>query len=126
MEYRRRLPLARRLTGYVAFYQQVQVLEGFRHRSWNASPTAVEQSADAVVVGIGVGGEAVNEVFAQAGPGVFSIEAELIGGECPLRGVHPEHDDDQGRQTSSPRHDGPRTGGTSTASPRTRRRSRSG
>lgn len=39
--------------------------------------------ADVVVVGMGVGGEAVAGQLADAGLDVVGIEAELVGGECP-------------------------------------------
>lgn len=41
------------------------------------------QVADVVVVGLGVGGEAVAGQLADAGLDVIGIEAELVGGECP-------------------------------------------
>jgi len=44
--------------------------------------TAVDQ-ADVVVVGMGVGGEAVAGALAEAGIDVVGIESELVGGECP-------------------------------------------
>ena len=50
---------------------------------------AVEHSADVVVVGMGVGGEAVGGALAQAGLDVVGIEAELVGGECPYWGCIP-------------------------------------
>jgi pyruvate/2-oxoglutarate dehydrogenase complex dihydrolipoamide dehydrogenase (E3) component len=46
-------------------------------------------SADVVVVGLGVGGEAVAEQLAGAGADVIGIEAELKGGECPYWGCIP-------------------------------------
>jgi pyruvate/2-oxoglutarate dehydrogenase complex dihydrolipoamide dehydrogenase (E3) component len=39
--------------------------------------------ADVLVVGMGVGGEAVAGALAVAGLDVVGIEAELVGGECP-------------------------------------------
>lgn len=45
--------------------------------------------ADVVVVGLGVGGEAVAEQLADAGVDVIGIEAELKGGECPYWGCIP-------------------------------------
>lgn len=45
--------------------------------------------ADAVVVGLGPGGEQVAEELAQAGLDVVGIEAELVGGECPYWGCVP-------------------------------------
>ncbi len=38
---------------------------------------------DAIVVGLGPGGEQVAEELAEAGLDVVGIEAELVGGECP-------------------------------------------
>jgi pyruvate/2-oxoglutarate dehydrogenase complex dihydrolipoamide dehydrogenase (E3) component len=45
--------------------------------------------ADVIVVGLGVGGEAVAGQLAQAGLDVVGIEAELVGGECPYWGCVP-------------------------------------
>ena len=45
--------------------------------------------ADAVVVGLGPGGEQVAEELASAGVDVVGIEAELVGGECPYWGCVP-------------------------------------
>ena len=45
--------------------------------------------ADAVVVGLGPGGEQVAEDLADAGLDVIGIEAELVGGECPYWGCVP-------------------------------------
>jgi pyruvate/2-oxoglutarate dehydrogenase complex dihydrolipoamide dehydrogenase (E3) component len=44
--------------------------------------TTVDE-ADVIVVGMGVGGEAVAGSLAEAGLDVVGIEAELVGGECP-------------------------------------------
>jgi pyruvate/2-oxoglutarate dehydrogenase complex dihydrolipoamide dehydrogenase (E3) component len=44
---------------------------------------------DAVVVGLGPGGEQVAEDLAEAGLEVVGIEAELVGGECPYWGCIP-------------------------------------
>lgn len=44
--------------------------------------TGIEE-ADVLVVGMGVGGEAVAGALAEAGLDVVGIEAELVGGECP-------------------------------------------
>jgi pyruvate/2-oxoglutarate dehydrogenase complex dihydrolipoamide dehydrogenase (E3) component len=41
------------------------------------------QTADVVVVGLGVAGESVAGQLADAGLDVVGIEAELVGGECP-------------------------------------------
>src|SRR5581483_8327686 len=45
--------------------------------------------ADVIVVGLGVGGEAVADQLAEAGLDVVGIEAELVGGECPYWGCIP-------------------------------------
>jgi pyruvate/2-oxoglutarate dehydrogenase complex dihydrolipoamide dehydrogenase (E3) component len=45
--------------------------------------------ADAVVVGLGPGGEEVAESLAEAGLDVVGVEAELVGGECPYWGCVP-------------------------------------
>ena len=45
--------------------------------------------ADAVVVGLGVGGEEVAGRLAEAGLQVVGIEANLVGGECPYWGCIP-------------------------------------
>ena len=44
---------------------------------------------DAVVVGLGPGGEEVAGKLAEAGLDVVGIEAELVGGECPYWGCIP-------------------------------------
>ncbi|MGH3496830.1 MAG: FAD-dependent oxidoreductase [Nocardioidaceae bacterium] len=48
-----------------------------------------ERQVDVVVVGMGVGGEAVGGALARAGLDVVGIEAELVGGECPYWGCIP-------------------------------------
>jgi pyruvate/2-oxoglutarate dehydrogenase complex dihydrolipoamide dehydrogenase (E3) component len=45
--------------------------------------------ADAVVIGMGPGGEEVAECLADAGLDVVGIEAKLVGGECPYWGCIP-------------------------------------
>lgn len=45
--------------------------------------------ADAIVVGLGPGGEQVAEDLAEAGLEVVGIEAGLVGGECPYWGCIP-------------------------------------
>jgi pyruvate/2-oxoglutarate dehydrogenase complex dihydrolipoamide dehydrogenase (E3) component len=45
--------------------------------------------ADAVVVGLGPGGEEVAESLAEAGLDLIGVEAELVGGECPYWGCVP-------------------------------------
>ncbi len=44
---------------------------------------------DAIVIGLGPGGEAVAGQLAEAGLDVVGIEAELVGGECPYWGCIP-------------------------------------
>src|SRR6202042_250102 len=44
---------------------------------------------DAIVVGLGPGGEEVAGRLAEAGLEVVGIEAELVGGECPYWGCIP-------------------------------------
>lgn len=51
--------------------------------------SGVDQSADVVVVGLGVAGEAIAGSLAEAGLDVVGIEAELVGGECPYWGCIP-------------------------------------
>jgi len=50
---------------------------------------ASEAEFDAVVVGMGVGGEDVAGKLAEAGWSVLGIEARLVGGECPYWGCIP-------------------------------------
>lgn len=45
--------------------------------------------ADVVVLGLGVGGEAVAGALAEAGLDVVGIEGKLVGGECPYWGCVP-------------------------------------
>ena len=45
--------------------------------------------ADVIVLGMGVGGEAVAEALADAGLDVIGIEGRLVGGECPYWGCIP-------------------------------------
>ncbi len=47
------------------------------------------ESADVIVVGMGVGGELLAERIADAGLDVVGIEAHLVGGECPYWGCVP-------------------------------------
>lgn len=47
------------------------------------------QQVDVVVVGMGVGGEAVAGWLAEAGVSVIGIESKLVGGECPYWGCIP-------------------------------------
>jgi len=47
------------------------------------------QQVDVVVIGMGVGGEAVAGQLAEAGLSVVGIESKLVGGECPYWGCVP-------------------------------------
>ena len=47
------------------------------------------ERVDAVVLGLGVGGEEVAESLAEKGLNVVGIESNLIGGECPYYGCIP-------------------------------------
>jgi pyruvate/2-oxoglutarate dehydrogenase complex dihydrolipoamide dehydrogenase (E3) component len=49
----------------------------------------VTDTADVVVLGMGVGGELLAEQLADAGLDVVGIEAKLVGGECPYWGCIP-------------------------------------
>lgn len=48
-----------------------------------------EQQVDAVVIGMGPGGEEVAGRLAEAGLAVVGVERELVGGECPYWGCVP-------------------------------------
>src|SRR5207249_9011787 len=47
------------------------------------------EQVDAVVLGMGVGGEEVAECLAENGLKVVGIESHLVGGECPYYGCVP-------------------------------------
>ena len=49
----------------------------------------MSQSADVIVIGMGIGGEAVAGSLAEAGHDVIGVEANLVGGECPYWGCIP-------------------------------------
>ncbi|WP_165367777.1 dihydrolipoyl dehydrogenase family protein, partial [Phytoactinopolyspora endophytica] len=49
----------------------------------------MSEQADVIVVGLGVGGEAVAGSLAEAGLDVVGIEGKLVGGECPYWGCIP-------------------------------------
>ncbi len=51
--------------------------------------SGMSEQADAVVVGMGPGGEDVAGKLAEAGLTVVGIEKELVGGECPYWGCVP-------------------------------------
>jgi pyruvate/2-oxoglutarate dehydrogenase complex dihydrolipoamide dehydrogenase (E3) component len=42
---------------------------------------------DAIVIGLGVGGEAVAGTLPEAGLSVLGVEKKLVGGECPTGGA---------------------------------------
>ena len=44
---------------------------------------------DVIVIGMGIGGEAVASIVAEAGLSVIGIESDLVGGECPYWGCIP-------------------------------------
>lgn len=48
-----------------------------------------ESTHDVIVIGLGVGGEAVAGTLAEAGLDVLGIERNLVGGECPYWGCIP-------------------------------------
>lgn len=50
---------------------------------------SMSERADAVVIGMGVGGEEVAGRLAEAGLDVVGVERELVGGECPYWGCIP-------------------------------------
>ncbi|MEM9037975.1 MAG: NAD(P)/FAD-dependent oxidoreductase [Actinomycetota bacterium] len=50
---------------------------------------ANEIETDVVVIGMGIGGEAVAGTLAERGLDVVGIESELVGGECPYWGCLP-------------------------------------
>jgi pyruvate/2-oxoglutarate dehydrogenase complex dihydrolipoamide dehydrogenase (E3) component len=55
----------------------------------NAEVTAMDQQADLIVIGMGVGGEEVAGRAAEAGMDVVGIERKLVGVECPYWGCIP-------------------------------------
>src|SRR5207247_10335898 len=52
-------------------------------------PSEMAEQVDAVVLGMGVGGEEVAECLAENGLKVVGIESHLVGGECPYYGCVP-------------------------------------
>lgn len=60
-------------------------------KAWEAArvPTAMTERVDAVVIGMGPGGEHVAGRLAEAGLSVVGIERDLVGGECPYWGCVP-------------------------------------
>jgi pyruvate/2-oxoglutarate dehydrogenase complex dihydrolipoamide dehydrogenase (E3) component len=51
--------------------------------------SAMDQQADLIVIGMGVGGEEVAGRAAEAGVDVVGLERKLVGGECPYWGCIP-------------------------------------
>ena len=58
-------------------------------RDAEANEGEAMQTVDAVVIGMGPGGESVAGELAKAGLNVVGIESELVGGECPYWGCVP-------------------------------------
>lgn len=61
-------------------------------REWKPSESGRSNSMsehDAIVIGLGVGGEHVAGTLAEAGMDVLGIERTLVGGECPYWGCIP-------------------------------------
>src|ERR1700716_129412 len=50
---------------------------------------AMAERVDAVVLGMGVGGEELAGSLAESGLNVVGIESNLVGGECPYYGCIP-------------------------------------
>lgn len=49
----------------------------------------IPDEVDLIVIGMGIGGEAVASEVAEAGLAVIGIESDLVGGECPYWGCIP-------------------------------------
>ena len=47
------------------------------------SENEIPAEVDVIVIGMGIGGEAVASKVAEAGLQVIGIESDLVGGECP-------------------------------------------
>src|SRR4030081_3368140 len=61
-----------------------------RWRPGRHNPTEVmTERVDAIVLGLGVGGEEVANSLADSGLSVVGIESNLVGGECPYYGCIP-------------------------------------
>ena len=56
---------------------------GYAKESIDEEEVAVDEQADAIVIGMGPGGEEVAGKLAEAGLNVVGIEERLLGGECP-------------------------------------------
>jgi pyruvate/2-oxoglutarate dehydrogenase complex dihydrolipoamide dehydrogenase (E3) component len=53
------------------------------------SEQEIPSEVDVIVIGMGIGGEAVAGKIAEAGLAVIGIESDLVGGECPYWGCIP-------------------------------------
>ncbi|MEM7287095.1 MAG: NAD(P)/FAD-dependent oxidoreductase [Actinomycetota bacterium] len=53
------------------------------------SENEIPAEVDVIVIGMGIGGEAVASKVAEAGLQVIGIESDLVGGECPYWGCIP-------------------------------------
>lgn len=60
-----------------------------RLEEFHMSATAPDTTVDAIVLGMGPGGETAAERLAAAGLSVIGIDANLVGGECPYYGCIP-------------------------------------
>jgi pyruvate/2-oxoglutarate dehydrogenase complex dihydrolipoamide dehydrogenase (E3) component len=62
----------------------------------------MDESLDAIVIGMGVAGEAVVGDLPDAGLSVLGIDRELVGGQVPLLGVRPLEDETRWQRAFSP------------------------
>ena len=60
----------------------------------------MNHEVDVVVLGLGTSGEDLALQLLDAGLEVAGVEAQLLGGECPLLGVYSLEGDDQGGEPS--------------------------
>jgi len=77
----------------------------------------VAERADAIVIGMGPGGEEVAGKLAEAGLTVIGIEKELVGGECPYWGCVPSKMMIRGADLLAEGRRIPGVSGTSTVTP---------